>query len=88
MNSRTSSDFWKCFDTLPPDIQRIAREKFKLWQKDAFHPSLHFKLLFTNVWSVRVSASHRALARRKDDLVVWFWIGCHDEYDGLLKRLD
>jgi hypothetical protein len=33
------------------------------------------------------SDRHRALARRSDDLVVWFWIGAHEEYNNLLQRL-
>lgn len=53
-----------------------------------FHPSLHFKPLFGNVWSVRINQSHRTLGRKKDSLVIWFWIGTHAEYVQLLKRLE
>ena len=28
-----------------------------------------------------------ALARRSGDLVVWFWIGTHQDYDNLVQRL-
>jgi hypothetical protein len=87
MIPRTNADFWKYFNSLLPDFQRIAREKFQLWKLDAFHPSLNFKLLFTNVWSVRVTSNFRPLGRRQGDCIVWFWIGSHDEYDALLKRL-
>lgn len=87
MISRAHGDFWVCFNALPAAVQQQARERFRWWQQDAFHPALHFKPLFTDVWSVRVSERYRALGRRKGGLIVWFWIGTHAEYDGLIKRL-
>jgi hypothetical protein len=87
VTSRTTVDFWKCFEKLPQDIQNQARERFQIWKEDAFNASLHFKLLFDNVWSVRVTQYYRALGRRKGELIVWFWIGSHADYDQLLKRL-
>lgn len=87
MISRTNADFWDCFNKLPEEIQRQARERFKLWREDVFSPNLHFKPLFEDVWSVRVNQSYRALGRRRENLIVWFWIGTHAEYDQLLKRL-
>jgi len=84
--SRANADFWTDFRALPKDIQKLARRKFGIWRKDAFHPSLHFKPLMNHVWSVRVNQDYRALARRRGNLVVWFWIGTHAEYDELLKR--
>jgi hypothetical protein len=86
--SQTNADFSTCFNALPADIQQQARGKYLLWQQDTFHPSLHFKPLFGNVWSVRINQGHRALGRKKNSLVVWFWIGTHAEYDQLLKRLE
>jgi hypothetical protein len=85
--SRTHAPFWDCFHALPENIQRLAREKYRLWEQDCFHPSLHFKPLKENVWSVRINQSYRAMGRRKGPLVVWFWIGSHSEYDKFLKRL-
>ncbi len=87
MISKTNADFWACFNALPEAVQRQARERFRLWQDDAFSSHLHFKLLFDDVWSVRVNQSHRAVGRRRGNLIVWFWIGSHAEYDQLLRRL-
>lgn len=39
------------------------------------------------IYSVRVSKDYRALGIRKDDTVIWFWIGSHAEYDDLLSRM-
>ncbi len=87
MTSKATDDFWTCFDRLPTEIQNRAREKFKLWKADPFHPSLHFKQIIAGLWSVRINREYRALARRSDDLIAWFWIGNHDEYDYLLATL-
>lgn len=85
MNSKTLDTFWACFDRLPPSLQAIAREKYRLWSEDPFHPSLQFKEVSPDLWSVRISVQYRALARRRGDLVVWFWIGPHAQYDRLIK---
>jgi hypothetical protein len=69
---------------LPEDIQRIAIQEYHLWKQDCFHPSLHFKPLRDDIWSVRISQNYRALGRRKGGLIVWFWIGTHADYNGLL----
>jgi hypothetical protein len=68
-------------------IQQQAREKFHLWQAEPFHPSLHFNELVGDVWSVRINQNYRALGRRRGNLIVWFWIGTHTEYDQPLMRL-
>ena len=87
MISKTNADFWVCYNAPPGEIQRQAREKFRLWQTDAFNAALHFKPFIEDVWSVRVNQNYRALGRRHGNFVVWFWIGTHAEYDQLLKRL-
>jgi hypothetical protein len=48
-----------------------------MWQQDAFHPSLHFKKVGGDTWSVRVGIHHRALGRFQSDRLVWMWIGTH-----------
>jgi hypothetical protein len=80
---RTKADprFWKHFDTLPAEIQQLARQRFQLWKHHPFHPTLHFKELRPGLWSVRVNQKYRALACGQGDLLVWFWIGTHDGYD-------
>jgi hypothetical protein len=86
--SQTQADFWAAFNLLPAEVQSQARAKYRLWANDAFNASLHFKPLFSNVWSVRINQNYRALGRRHGSLIAWFWIGTHAEYDQLLKRLE
>jgi hypothetical protein len=85
LESRTHRNFWVCFKCLPARIQRQAMDQFHLWQEDPNHPSLHFKELAAGLWSVRITRAYRALARRKGNLVVWFWIGSHQDYDKLVR---
>lgn len=87
MISKTQADFWACYRALPAAIRKLAREKFRLWQEEPFNPSLHFKELIGEVWSVRINQNYRALGRRNGNLIVWFWAGSHAEYDQLLRRL-
>ena len=87
MISRTHRKFWESFHELPSDIQNRAREKYRLWKEDSFNASLHFKPLFADVWSVRINQDYRALGRRTQNLIVWFWIGTHADYEKLIKRL-
>ena len=39
------------------------------------------------VYSARVDLDWRALGVMKDDTVIWFWVGPHDDYARLLKTL-
>jgi hypothetical protein len=33
VKSSALPEFWDCFEILPPQVQKIARKNFKLWQK-------------------------------------------------------
>jgi hypothetical protein len=81
---RTTPQFWKRFDTLPKEVQQLARKNFQLLKQDLRHPSLQFKQL-GNHWSARVGLSYRALAVKDGSDYVWVWIGAHGEYDKLTK---
>jgi len=35
---------------------------------------------------VRIHQEYRALARRRGDLIVWFWIGTHQQYERLIAQ--
>ena len=50
---RTTDRFWKCFEDLPNDIQKLAKKSFELLKADPLHPSLHFKKV-GKFWSVRI----------------------------------
>lgn len=58
---------------------------YKLFKRDPYHPSLHFKRIDPRdpIYSVRVGAHYRDVGRVKDNTIVWTWIGTHEEYNKL-----
>ena len=90
MNSRITSGFLERLRQLPDSVRQQASRAYALWRGDPHHPSLQFKLVNQRqaVYSVRVGIGHRALGFRDGNLVTWFWIGSHAEYDTLLARLN
>lgn len=84
MANRASTRFWRLYDGLPPEIQKLADKNFELFKRDRGHPSLHFKRV-GRFWSARVGADFRALAIDSPDGLLWVWIGGHDEYDKLIR---
>jgi hypothetical protein len=89
MRSITTPQFWKCYDSLPKDVQRRADRAYELWQIDPQAQGLYFKRVGTKrpVYSVRIDRGYRALGILDDDAIVWFWIGQHDVYIRLLRNL-
>ena len=85
MNHRATPRFWHGYRRLPVEVQRLADACYELLRQDSRHPSLHLKKV-GRFWSVRVGLRHRALAVADGSDLVWFWIGTHAEYDGLLGR--
>jgi hypothetical protein len=78
--------FWSRFAELSPDIQKLARDSFDLLKQDPHHPSLHLKKVH-RFWTVRVSMEYRAVGIEENGSIAWFWIGPHDAYDRLFKRI-
>jgi hypothetical protein len=87
MISHATADFWACFARLPGNVQATARSAYALWSANPRHPSLHFKPVPSaqeDVWSVRVGIHWRALGVGEGDVIIWFWIGSHADYDKLV----
>ena len=89
MNSRTTRQFRELFAALPKRAQRQAREAYRLFKENPAHPGLHFKRVHPEppTYSARVGISYRAVGAVEGDVITWFWIGTHAEYDKLLDRL-
>ena len=88
MISELNDDFVKCFSRLPDRVKRSAKKSYKLWKQNPYHPSLDFKIVHPTkpIYSVRISIGWRALGVMQDDIIVWFWIGSHSEYNKILKK--
>ena len=85
MKSFTTPDFWKAYAALPKLVKEQARKAYKLWKSNQLHPSLHFKKVGKNLWSVRVTQDYRALAIKKGKNYYWIWIGSHKDYEAFLN---
>jgi hypothetical protein len=84
----TLPSFWKLYkklyNKLPEDIRRRADKQFELMIGNPAHPSVQLKPV-GEFWSARVTDAVRVLALREKNVFTWFWIGSHDEYEGMLK---
>jgi hypothetical protein len=81
VTGKTTRRFWKHFGALPEVIQKLAREKYALWKKEPYHLSLKFEERRNGVCVVRIGDHYRAAGLREGDVVGWFWIGTHEEYN-------
>lgn len=88
MISHTTERFRKAFRKLPKSVQRQAKEAYKFFSKNPYHPSLRFKQIHSQkqIYSVRVGLGYRAVGVRDGDDIVWFWIGSHADYDKLIAE--
>ena len=88
MKSNLTEDFLDHFEKLPEEIKMQARNKYRLWKRNPYHPGLNFKRIHSiqPVYSIRIGRGWRALGLMLDDTVTWFWIGSHADYDRLVSK--
>jgi len=69
-------------------LQAQARAAFKQFNADPHHPGLHFKKLppHEDLWSARISRDCPAIGRWRGEVILWFFIGSHAEYEAIIKR--
>ena len=89
MQSQTTEAYRKLLAQAPAAIQAKARNAYGLWVENPAHPSLRFKKVHSSlpVYAVRIDLNWRAVGVLKGGVMVWFWIGPHDEYERLLSSL-
>jgi hypothetical protein len=87
VNSYCSSSFWERYNRLPENIREEVKKSFELWLTDSSARSLYFKPVKGKKgwWSVRATASYRAVGIKDRDDIVWFFIGNHADYDRLIS---
>ena len=88
MNSHTTDKFRKAFAELSADVQKQARQAYRLFIENPYHPSLHFKPIHPTcpIYSVRIRLDYRAVGVRDGDDIIWYWVGSHAEYDKLIRQ--
>jgi hypothetical protein len=89
VKSKTINRFWRCYAQLPKVIQKQAKEVYRLFMVNPFHPRLHFKKIHSSrpIFSVRITKDYRAVGILQDNEIIWYWIGSHSDYDQLIKQL-
>lgn len=87
MNSRITGKFRKSFEKLPAEIREQARRAYRLFIENPHHPSLRFKSIHPTlpIYSVRVGLNYRAIGIQDGNVIIWFWIGSHADYDRLIR---
>ena len=71
MRHRANPKFWRFYEQLSADTQRLADENYMLLKADPCHPSLHFKKI-GRMWSARLGIHYRAVAVEDGSDMVWF----------------
>ncbi len=85
-SSLASGRIWKLYAELPEEIQELADKQFELFERDPFHPSLQLKQVGA-VWTARVGLYYRVIGYHERDIFRWGWIGSHETYYKILKRM-
>jgi hypothetical protein len=85
--SKRASSFKKLYAQLPEKVQHEADEAYRQFKTDPDAHGLNFKQIIGAYYSARVGSGHRALAVRRTDCWLWFWIGSHADYDKFLDQL-
>jgi hypothetical protein len=88
MNSHITDKFRKAFADMPVDVQKQARQAYRLFIDNPHHPSLRFKSIHPTrpIYSVRIGMDYRAVGIRDGNDIIWYWIGSHAEYDKLIQQ--
>jgi hypothetical protein len=86
IQSRATRRFWRLFRDLPAEVQRDARNAYRIFKADPAHPSLQFKKLAgeDRIYSIRIGLGYRALAVTGKEHMIWYWIGSHATYNRLV----
>lgn len=90
LGSTLSPKFFRTYRHLPPGIRAKARESYRLFVADP--ASVKFKAIKrladgNQLCSARVTRDYRVLGVLANDIVIWFWIGQHDNYERLIREL-
>ncbi|HTB62263.1 MAG TPA: hypothetical protein VK737_01635 [Opitutales bacterium] len=82
MTSKADLVFWKQYHALPESVRPLARKTYQRWLQNSFHPSLRFKKIKGELWSIRIGEHYRAIGYFLDaETFVWIWIGTHEDYN-------
>jgi hypothetical protein len=72
MNSRTTERFRRAYAALPEQVRRQAREAYRLFEQNPYHPSLRFRQVHPTrpIYSARININYRVLGVRDGDDII------------------
>ena len=80
-----SQEFVALENKLPVVIRSIVAKQFQHLRTNQSHPSLRFKKV-SDRWSLRITHNYRALEYRHNNLITWYWVGTHAEYERQITK--
>ncbi len=77
------------YQRLPEQVKRQTFRAYHTFSKNPQHPGLRFKRVHPTqpIYSVRINRDYRAVGVINGDVIIWFWIGSHADYERLLANL-
>ena len=89
MESKTTEKFRALLSAAPQPIQLKANACYALWLENPDHPSLRFKKVHQTlpIYSVRIDLNWRTVGTLQKDMMIWFWVGSHRDYEKLLSQI-
>ena len=87
MISRLSAEFLQAYRTLDPEIRAKVKRSYELFITNPRHGSLRFKRIRSrrNTYSARIDDNYRVLGRLDGNVITWYWVGPHDEYERMIS---
>ena len=86
MISVASLEFLRAYTRLDPETRRKVRRAHQLFKHNPRHGGLQFKRVrgMDNVYSARIDNNYRALGELRGNVITWYWVGPHDEYERMI----
>jgi len=85
MRSIRTKAFKKLFVRLPTHIQKQATADYEVFKHNPGYPGLCFKRIDSQlpIYSVRIGMNYRAVGMMENNVIRWYWIGSHEDYNKL-----
>ena len=87
VKSRRTAEFKRLFSQLPESIQKLARQKYRLFRQAPNHPSFRARHIQRTkeeeypLYEYSITMEYRAACYKDGDTYVWVFIGKHSEFD-------
>ena len=86
MISRLAPEFFDALRKLDPVTWRKVRQAYQLFKDNPRHGSLRFRRVrgTRSHYSARIDDNYRVLGLVQGNIITWYWVGPHDEYERMI----